>query len=673
MAALGPSTPTQHDQRNDVVVDEETPLLSPPTATALRRRRSSARRATFVDWGKRPQLLLRGLIGLLALLFVALLVLVFSYRGNAEDSRPPSKPPLPPLDDRGRLNPPNLLEGKHGAVAAENRQCSEIGTALLQKGGSAADAAVGATLCVGVLNMFSSGIGGGGFALIRAPAPEENPSQAGTEHVVIDFREQAPAAAFEEMFHGATEKAKFGGLAVGVPGELKGLEEIWRRWGKLEWEDLLQPSIQLAKEAKVGKELARRLGYFGGFMPEKKEWADIFLDAETGGFLKEGDTIRRPAYARTLEAIAQHGAQAFYEGEMAEAMVKKVQAAGGILTTEDLQDYRIEVRKAINGTWLDGRRVWTSPAPTSGPVLLGMMNLLRRLGIEEERHHEQHGSQGDKDAARRALWAHRLVEVFKHGYAARTRLGDPAYLNQSALAEIAQIPTQRRAYQLAKKVDDTRTFPIDHYAPLFDVPEDHGTTHISAVDSSGMAVGITSTVNLIFGSQVMDPETGVIFNDEMDDTSTPGTPNAFGLYPSPYNYPQPGKRPLSSMSPVVIEDAQGRFQVLLGAAGGSRIPTSVLSTLLNMDIKGMDLSQAIEAPRLHHQLLPDVVAVESTFDEYELDEGLRARGHQLKIDDINLGYASVQGVQARRDGKESQEVTYLASSDSRKAGWAAAY
>ncbi|CAO1619982.1 unnamed protein product [Parajaminaea phylloscopi] len=638
---------------------ETSPLLpaSSSQQSGSRRRRQGKDRFRSYWPSENPKKLLRGLLALLGVLFAALLILLFLYSGQSAD------PDEPRLDDRGRLNPPNLIKGRQGAVATENRVCSEVGTALLKDGGSAADAAVGATLCVGVLNMFSSGIGGGGFALVRAPS--QNGSAAETEHTVVDFRETAPAGAFEEMFHDDPTKAKVGGLAVGVPGELRGLEEIWTRWGKLPWHRVVEPSISLAREARVGKELARRLKFFGGFIPERSEWEEIFLDPVTGHFLEEGDLIRRPAYARTLEAVANNGSDAFYHGPIAEAMVQKVQSAHGILTMQDLADYKIEMRQALSGTWIGKKRVWTTPAPTGGPVLLAMLNLLQLLDFESESHHRKsHPLQ--INPSHRALWAHRLIEVFKHGYAARTRLADPRFVNETWLGEIAKIPSMSRAQQILPKINDSTTFGIDYYEPIFDTVEDHGTTHISAVDSDGMSVGITSTVNLIFGSQVLDPETGVIFNDQMDDSSTPGTPNAFGLYPSPFNYPQPGKRPLSSISPIIIEDEHGRFETLLGAAGGSRIPTSVLSSVLNLEL-GMDLSEAIEAPRLHHQLLPPIVGAESTFDSEAL-RGLMARGHQVMTTDINLGFTSVQGVQ--RDHRTGR---VKASSDSRKAGWAAAY
>lgn len=643
------------EEHGDVVVeDERTPLVSQPYAAGA-------------DDG-RAKLILRGLVGLLFVLFAILVVLLVLVPAQ------PS-PATPPLNSHGRLNAAHLARGSRGAVAAENGVCSDIGVDLMRKGGGAADAAIGAALCVGTLNMFSSGIGGGGFALIRAPLGG-NASAAEAEHVTVDFRETAPSGAFEDMFHHRPEAAQVGGLSVAVPGELRGLEEIWRRWGKLEWRQLVEPSVALAKEARVGRELARRLAFFGSFLPDKPEWREMFQNPETGAWKKEGDVIRRPAYARTLQAVADHGSRVFYEGEIARAIVSHVQSTGGIMTLDDLREYAVEIRPAVRGLWTRGRRAWTTPMPTSGTVLLQMMNVLRLLGLE--RRPEIPANDTDARIANDGLWAHYLVEAMKHGSAARTRLGDPAFLNTTSLLEAARIPTLTRAKSILPRIDDDRTHPLEYYNPLFDIPEDHGTTHVSATDESGVTVGITTTVNLLFGSREMDPVTGVILNDEMDDTSTPGEPNAFGLRPSPFNYPQPRKRPLSSVSPILIEDEEGRFELLLGAAGGSRIPSSVLQALLHLDdhTAAANLSGAIEAPRLHHQLLPGEVFAETSVVDGEVEKGIREqlveRGHRVTEMDVNFGFAQVQGVQAVRGGGGAL-VELRAASDSRKNGWAAAW
>ncbi|CAO1616027.1 unnamed protein product [Sympodiomycopsis kandeliae] len=655
------SSRAAHIEEDDVGAQETQPLL--PRRESRDRQRLS----------QRPKLVLRSLVALLFAIFIVLVVLLVVV---------PSKPSRSPqLDSRGRLNPAHLASGHRGGVASENAVCSQIGVDLMKRGGTAADAAVGATLCIGTLNMFSSGIGGGGFALIRSPITN---GSAESEHVTIDFRETAPAAAFPEMFHGRPDLAKIGGLSVGVPGELRGLEEIWKRWGKLSWKEVVEPSVHLAKGAKVSRELARKLGMFGGFMIEKPEWEEVFFNHSTGQFLKEGDTIRRTAYANTLQAIADGGSDVFYSGPIAESILAKIRETGGVMTARDLRDYSIEIRPAMQGTWTKGRRVWTTPMPTSGSIVLQMMNVLQKLGFEEfaeeyrHIHHHLSDAKGheleqliDRAVELQGLWAHRSVEVMKHAYASRTRLGDPAFLNTSALLEASKIPTDRKARQVLSRINDDKTFPLEYYDPLFDIPEDHGTTHVSVTDDTGLSVGITSTVNLGFGSQEMDRATGIILNDEMDDSSTPGEPNAFGLRPSPYNYPEPNKRPLSSISPIIIEDHSGHFQLLLGGAGGSMIPTSILQSLLNIEL-GYNLSEAIEKLRIHHQLLPQQIIAESSIVDGEIVKGIREvlkkKGHLIFEWDINSAIAVVQGVQ-----KVSATGEIRAASDSRKNGWAAAW
>jgi gamma-glutamyltranspeptidase/glutathione hydrolase/leukotriene-C4 hydrolase len=391
-------------------------------------------------------------------------------------------------------------------------------------------------------------------------------------------------------------------------------------------------------------------------MISNSDWSPVFINEDTGTLLRHGDTIRRPGYARLLRAIAEKGSPAFYEGEFARSMIDKVQSKGGILTLEDLQSYRVRVTDAIQGEWL-GRRVFTTPAPTSGHVLLSMLNILSDY------------KNWIKDGATSGLSAHRLIEAMKFGSAQRTRIGDPSFMNATELQQIAKISTQSEADYIRSKIDDEYTHDLDYYEPLFDIRDSHGTMHLSTLDQSGMAVALTSTVNLIFGSQVMDPYSGVILNDEMDDSSTPGAPNAFGLYPSPYNYPQPGKRPLSSTAPTIVEHADGSIYLAIGGSGGSRIFGSIAQVLLNLDW-GMDLSEAIERPRIHHQLMPASVSAESTTDEHILD-ALRDRGHHVETFDIDMAAAEVQAVLCQRGPGRFKKI--LAASDSRKEGIAVAY
>ncbi|KAI0087996.1 gamma-glutamyltranspeptidase [Irpex rosettiformis] len=537
-----------------------------------------------------------------------------------------------------------LIRAKHGAVASENGLCSEIGVKTLKKGGNAVDAAISATLCIGVTNMFSAGIGGGGFMTVRIPTlGGKDTSKAYT----VDFRETAPAAANETMYVGQPINALFGGLAVGVPGELRGLEEMHRRWGTLSWKELVMPSVELAKGWRVSKELERRIEMFGALMHNSPDWKAIF--APKGCLLREGDLIQRIALSRTLAKIAEEGPDAFYSGPIAESLVAKVQEAGGIMTLQDFADYKAKVEPALEGSYR-GKRVYTTHAPTSGPALLHMLNLLEQFEdfVEE---------------GRSSLNMHRVIEIMKFGFAARTKISDPAFVHRDS-ARILEIPTKEYARRVFLNITDDRTHPPEYYQPVYDVPVDHGTSHVSVVDKNEMAVSITSTVNIVFGSQVLDPVTGVIMNDEMDDFSTPGVPNSFGLYPSPYNYPQPGKRPLSSIAPTIMEHLDGSFAVTIGGSGGSRIFPSVFQTLVNLDW-GLDASEAVEYGRVHDQLFPLLVEADNVFPSNILED-LKVKGHNITVADISRVAAAVQVI--TKEGS-----TIQAASDSRKRGKAAGY
>ncbi|KDN44127.1 gamma-glutamyltranspeptidase [Tilletiaria anomala UBC 951] len=518
--------------------------------------------------------------------------------------------------------------------------------------------------------MFSSGIGGGGFMIVRNPVPCSSQREKGVshcaEHFEIDFRETGPSLSNATMYVDNPLSSKFGGLAIGVPGEVKGLEEAWNRFGSkkegLGWKDLIEPVARIAEEGWIiSAELDRRMQVMtrllGDFLTREPEWAAIFSDKATGELKREGDIMRRTAYAKSLREIGQKGSDVFYHGHMAHSMVHAAQKHGGILLASDLARYSVNVKPALRGDWF-GRRVWTTNAPSSGPVLLSSLRMLSHF----------------TDFVRRpmsydVLSAHRFIEAMKFSSGQRTYLGDPAFLNTAARRKIRQIGgSENESHRLFKKIHDEHTHEIDYYEPLFDVREDHGTMSLSVADADGVACSITSTVNLPFGSQVMDWETGIILNNEMDDSSTPGEPNAFGLWPSPYNYPAPFKRPLSSMAPTIIEKADGSFLLTLGGSGGSRIYGSVLQTLLNLDW-GLDLSDAIEHPRLHHQLLPHEISVETGYRQDVLN-GLMAKGHNCTLIDINNAVAEIQAVMHVGVGRHA---VFHAASDSRKQGVAAAF
>ncbi|KAF9071681.1 gamma-glutamyltranspeptidase [Rhodocollybia butyracea] len=538
-------------------------------------------------------------------------------------------------------NPSYLIEAHNGAVASENLRCSEMGVQIMKEGGNGLDAAVASCLCIGVVNMFSSGIGGGGFLTIRVPP---SGADSRSEVFVVDFRETAPSLANTTMFSPGGNSSVFGGLAVAVPGEIRGLAEAHRRWGQLPWKQVVQPAAELALEWNVDVELSRRIPWFADLMLHNPDWSSIF--APRGRFLKQGEVIRRTNLSRTLSIIASEGPDAFYKGPIADSLVRKIHATGGIVSNADFENYTVKVYPALEGSYI-GKKIYVADAPTSGPSFLHMLNLLEKYDFDFST----------------GVNIHRLVETMKFGFAARTRISDPAFRNDTEI--IDEIRTKAFADAIRKNLTDDRTHPAEYYNPLFDTPEDHGTSHISVLDKNGMAVSLTSTVNTVFASQVLDPETGIILNNEMDDFSIKGAPNAFGLWPSPYNYPEPGKRPLSSIIPAVIENADGSFYLSMGGSGGSLIPTAVLQVFLHV-LDGKNPLEAVESGRLHDQIYPAITIADSTYPEDLLDT-LITRGHNVTVLDTNRVAAVVNIVVQNENG------TIFAASDARKNGIAAGY
>ncbi|KAJ3116848.1 hypothetical protein HDU96_008629 [Phlyctochytrium bullatum] len=491
---------------------------------------------------------------------------------------------------------PRLVRAKKGAVSTENVLCSDIGVDILKQGGSAVDAGIASSLCIGVTNSYSSGIGGGGFMLIRG--------KNGT-YRYVDFREAAPRKAFVDMYKEDPLKAQVGGLAVGVPGEIRGFEWAHKHYGKLPWKTLFQPAIKVCRDGwRANAMLAKRVevGLFWiakghnltasakDYILADKTFAEVF--APNGTLITEGQIVRRERLAKALELIAEEGPSAFYEGDIARSILETVEKNGGILTKNDMKNYQVEIRDALIG-YYHGTQVATTPSPASGAVLLSILNILEGYNLPM--------------SGNTPLNIHRITEAMKFAYAQRGYYGDPAdpiYKNITELEH--EFSGKKVASTIRGKLSDSKTFDPPHYDPGHYNDEDHGTMHVSAMTADGEAVSITSTVNLIFGARIADPDYGIILNDEMDDFSIPGVPNAFGLAPSPYNFIHPFKRPLSSSVPVITE-INGRLDSVAGASGGSRIITSTLLVLLGMLDFNLDVARAIGLPRFHHQLFPNEV------------------------------------------------------------------
>ncbi|PKI82865.1 hypothetical protein MVES_003249 [Malassezia vespertilionis] len=486
--------------------------------------------------------------------------------------------------------------GNQSAVSCEVDMCSYAGMYLLEQGGSAADAAIGAALCVGVVDSFHSGIGGGGFALIKEP---------GQDPAVVDYREVAPQAAHRDMYKNKHVNASlFGGLAVAVPGEVRGYEAMHARYGKLPWSALFEPAITIARRGFLAPKQLALVVQFVGQPLCMLPWMQPHF-CPNGQLLRTGEQVRFPALADTLARIAAHGPDTMYTGEFADRMVKSAAIAGGILTHDDLASYRAEFRNATYIDYQDQYRVWTVPAPASGVTLLSALRTMENYPSVPYSEHD-------------ALWTHRLIESAKFAYGEHSRYGDPAFVSGVRAMEAASISV---AHGKARyhQINDTHVLPLDAYDPAHDdIQTSKGTSHLNAVDADGLAVSMTTTINTFWGSFVQTPD-GITMNNGMNDFGVPGVPNNFGYVPSPANFIVGGKRPLSSMCPYMIQDGDA-LAVIGGSAGGSRIITANLQiAYAYLSSRGkVALQDAIARPRWHDQLLPPVTLFEQALPNFDI-------------------------------------------------------
>ena len=525
-----------------------------------------------------------------------------------------------------RAAPIHPVHGAHAMVASEHALASAAGVEILKAGGNAVDAAVAIGFALAVVNPQAGNLGGGGFMLIRF---------ADGTTKFLDYRESAPAAATANMFLDAKGDvipgaSTYGYKSVAIPSSVAGLTYAKKKYGKLPLAQVVAPAIKLARD---GYPLAweDEDAFNNQRLAEYPESHRIFQ--RNGNFYRQGEIFRQPELARTLERIAADPDD-FYHGSMARELAAAIQKGGGIITADDLAHYEVKEREPIRGTYR-GYEVISAPPPSSGGItLVEILNILEGYNLS------QLGN-------RTARSMHLTIEAFRRGFFDRAELlGDPDF----SKVPIAPLIDKKYAAAWRDTIDPAHATPsqdlrrpakfgdLDTYASTQVQPirEFHHTTHYSVVDAEGNAVSATTTLNDDFGSHVTVEGLGFLLNDEMDDfASKPGVPNGFGLIQGPANAIGPGKRPLSAMAPTIVTK-DGKLSMVLGSRGGPHIITSVANTLMGVVDYGMDIQQSVNAPRFHHQWLPDQVEVEAGFslDTVAL---LRQMGHQVRFGTIEIG------------------------------------
>lgn len=517
-----------------------------------------------------------------------------------------------------------------GAVAAPDQYGAKVAAEILKKGGNAVDAAVATAFTLAVTYPEAGNIGGGGFMTLYV---EGKP-------YFLDYREIAPKAATKTMY--LNEKGEVienlslvGAKAAGVPGTVMGLWEAHKRFGKLKWSELLTPAIGYAQSGfRVADQQYQyrqdAIALFNG----KTNFGDYF------GTMKPGETFKQPELAKTLERIADKGPDDFYKGETAKLLVAQMKQDGGLITADDLADYKAQWREPMRIDW-QGNTLYTAPLPSSGGIALAQL-----IGIKEQRAADFKGVELNS-----ARYIHLLAEIEKRVFADRADyLGDPAF----SKVPVQQLTDPKYIAKRAKEVNPDAISETEKVRPGL---EPHQTTHFSIVDQDGNAVSNTYTLNWDFGSGVVVKGAGFLLNDEMDDfSSKPGVANAFGVVGSDANAIEPGKRMLSSMSPSIVT-RDGHVSLVLGTPGGSRIFTSIFQVLNNVYDFHLPLEKAVAAQRVHHQLLPKDTIY---YDAYapltgKVADELKAMGYTLEDQGWNMG--DIQAI--RVNGKALETASDL--------------
>ncbi|ECG8589836.1 gamma-glutamyltransferase [Salmonella enterica subsp. salamae] len=540
-------------------------------------------------------------------------------------ANPPVAPPVSYGVEEDVFHP---VRARQGMVASVDAMATQVGVDILKQGGNAVDAAVAVGYALAVTHPQAGNLGGGGFMLLRT---KDGATTA------IDFREMAPAGATRDMFldeqgNPDSKKSLTSHLASGTPGTVAGFSLALEKYGSLPLNKVVRPAIKLAQEGFIVNDaLADDLKTYGSeVLPQHENSKAIFW--KDGEPLKKGDKLVQQNLANSLTMIAENGPDAFYKGEIADQIVEEMRQHGGLITKEDLANYRAVERTPIVGSYR-GYQIFSMPPPSSGGIhIVQILNILENFDMKK------YGF-GSADAMQI------MAEAEKYAYADRSEyLGDPDFVNVPWQA----LTSKAYAKSIAGQIDINKAKPSSEIRPGKLAPyESDQTTHFSVVDKEGNAVAVTYTLNTTFGTGIVAGNTGILLNNQMDDFSAkPGVPNVYGLVGGDANAVGPKKRPLSSMSPTIVIK-EGKTWLVTGSPGGSRIITTVLQMVVNTIDFGMNVAEATNAPRFHHQWLPDELRVEKGFSPDTL-KLLEQKGQNVALKEA---MGSTQSIMVGPDGE----------------------
>nr|XP_018896073.1 PREDICTED: gamma-glutamyltranspeptidase 1-like isoform X2 [Bemisia tabaci] len=614
-------------------------IASLPVPKVMSRRRKYSRILTGKESSSRRKMRSPGLVWtvILVLVIFSLFVSVLYYRSSSEDEATI----LPDPDHEQSPSPTPMGTFKEAAVVTNAAVCAPVARNILKRGGNAIDGIIAAAVCDGVVFPQNTGLGGG-FVMVYY-------NKAENKVYSVNAREMAPGAATEDMFHGDKDISQRGGLSIAVPGELKGFWEIHKKFGKLNWSELFNETINYCRNGfPVTKYLAEHARNYAPKYEKFTLLKEMLTNPETGKLYEEGELMRRSKLADTLEIFQKEGGDALYTGSLSQCFLQDLKNAGSIITADDLAKYTVHIQETPTYASLkDNMTVYGVPLPASGPIATYILSILDALLPGEDL---------PTDFTK-------IAEAFKFGYGRRSEFGDPEFVDVKNI--LSRMNDPKHIEEVRKHIlkMETSQDPV-FYGGNFSFVEDHGTGNMVVLDPNGDAVVMTSTVNLIFGSFVVSPCTGIVLNDEMDDFSSPSIINYFTLPPSPANFIRPYKRPMSSMSPLIVLDKNRDVRLAAGSAGGSKITTATsLVTILNLWYN-KTIKEAVDYRRIHHQLYPMHVSYEFGLMR-SIVEAMKKAGHKLDRLTDGSHFGTAVTALAKKDGLITTSFDFR-----RVGGWA---